>query len=185
MTTTTRRSVLAGVASTPALSLPVLATTPDPVFAAIEDYKRAFDYLSECLDKKTDIDEGLFAKAEAIANEKIKSRDAFAAANPGYRMYQTREDFFSHLRYMAMEKLRKTSEGQKAEGYEKEGGAVCELAAIAMAKTVPTTCGGMLALANIIDEHCAMGDDFTDYTDAEGNKVWLLIIRSMAKAVQS
>jgi hypothetical protein len=40
--TSTRRAVLAGAAALPAISLPAIATEPDPIFAAIERHKMAF-----------------------------------------------------------------------------------------------------------------------------------------------
>jgi hypothetical protein len=40
MTTSTRRAILAGAAALPALSLPAIAGT-DPIFAAIENHRRA------------------------------------------------------------------------------------------------------------------------------------------------
>ena len=47
---TTRRAVLAGIATAPALAAPALALSgPDPIFAAIEQHKVAFRISQEAV----------------------------------------------------------------------------------------------------------------------------------------
>ena len=90
MTTTTRRTVLAGAAALPALAAPsIVQASTDPIFALIERHKAAYRRHMECgqvasgttsYELAPDYDAAVLATAEAAAQAAFKASHAAAFA---------------------------------------------------------------------------------------------------------
>jgi hypothetical protein len=73
-----RRNALALVATLP--TLPVHALEPDPVLAAIEQHRNAYDYLGRCCTVGSDLDQERFALEGKPEPASLKARHAAAEA---------------------------------------------------------------------------------------------------------
>lgn len=78
-TTTTRRAILAGIAAVPAVSLPALATEPDPIYAAIETHIAAYESWARALEVSSRLpdDDPRFDAADRVTDD---AGDAFTEA---------------------------------------------------------------------------------------------------------
>lgn len=179
-----RRTILAGAAAVPVAALPALpalAGEADPVFAAIENYNRAYAFHADCLDKsevlELQVESMASEQADREAPECIPHRAAFDAAKwPGfdlddsdpvmiaYRKLQSaycdskHNKIRCHLLWgeledhpLSIEMYRLRNEGSHAQ----------TKAGWALADTVPTTAAGALALINWYQEGEARGDDIS------------------------
>lgn len=92
--TTSRRALLAGIAAMPVLATPVVCAPPgtDPVYAAIENYKAAYSFLNECLDKATEIEERIHARANANAEKRMLVRLQFEALDPDHKFTTSQDE---------------------------------------------------------------------------------------------
>jgi hypothetical protein len=81
-TTMNRRTILAGAAALPAMSIPAIAAEPDPIFAAIERSKIAYRVHGEVLE--TDYADEDYAKEmrNAACAEDCTARDALLTIKP-------------------------------------------------------------------------------------------------------
>jgi hypothetical protein len=72
-----RRALLAGAASVPVTTIPILAAEPDPIFAAIERHKVAYQVRWEALEAGCDSDTD-----QAMCDADWNARDALLQVRP-------------------------------------------------------------------------------------------------------
>jgi hypothetical protein len=150
---TSRRTVLAGTAALPALSLPVIAAEPDPVFAAIANWKRAYDYLGECLEKKRAIDEVIFEKRREMegileANKSEVTNEAMRITGGKY----TPEEAYDIMAMISRKKIEKENGDAEGDAWERRGHGAIDKAEDALFETRPTTRAGLIALISLVIE---------------------------------
>jgi hypothetical protein len=134
-TTTTRRAILAGVAAVPALSLPAIAAVPDPIFAALDRCRAAWDADRAAGDATGNLQE--------LLPDDVRTWRWFVG-QPTMPTDPAGDD----PRWIA------------AESANALAGIEDCLATVAMVSTRPTTLPGLAALINCVRDREAAGYDF-------------------------
>jgi hypothetical protein len=170
--TTSRRAILAGAAAlaTTAPAIATLASTPDPVFAAIEEYRSVLDSIDVRRVRFNKLETEIIERSVAAAKPRMASRIQFEKANPDYKFAQTQEQLL-HI-FILEERARIEKETPfgaefleaEADWNDAEYDSVCDLL-----ETVPTTTTGALAFiaALKLDFHPA-SIELTDMSDDDG-----------------
>ena len=160
--TTSRRAVLAGVASAPVLSLPALAAQPDPVFAAIERHKAGLAHHTACLDKACAIQEEIsrqVAEMEAVVDRgkeeaTAKALELFRPTHPD----MTAESALELLKHIGRRDIEAKNGAEEAADLLEEGSAADCDSREALFDTVPTTAAGAAAMLAFIRKDAEAGE---------------------------
>jgi len=152
----TRRALLTGVAAASvALAVPTIAAgaaSTDPIYAAIETHKAAFNFHGECIDKASKLETIVFAARRAYENApealKVEAAERFLPALLPTHPDATPATARRMLDAVAREEIDKDHETEIAEAdrLQAEGCDAEWSATRALVATVPTTAAGVTAM---------------------------------------
>lgn len=148
--------------------------TTDPIFAAIETYKRAFAFHGECLNKAEVIDTAIFEKRREY--DKILENDTEGTAEKILAIFQqsqpdtTLELARGILKMLGYKQIEEENGGPEADRLRDEGSKKECDARLEMFSTVPTTAAGAAALLAFIREDIERGTTMADvFADDESS----------------
>ncbi len=141
-TTTTRRAILAGAASLPALAIPAAAMAgPDPIFAAIDDHRRLYEKLNSLAHRHGELERSIPAERRVAYHVEDRGTDAGKNDDPRWTAFQ--DD------YWACSDAEQTS-------------------AIELLNIKPTTLQGVAALLLYARDHEISGAEWPDHLVDDG-----------------
>jgi hypothetical protein len=177
-----------------ALAVPVAAIAPaaiceakpvkhDPIYAAIDTYKRAYAFHGECCERGEPIEEAFHAKVRELEANLEENREWATAEMKKFYIRSkpdvTDDEAFTLLRIAGIRLIRAETGMDEAERLYSEGSNAETAARTAMLRTTPTTTAGMLALLTLILGEIE-GPKATTMADIFGDDEAVLLLSSLA-----
>ncbi|MGE0604990.1 MAG: hypothetical protein AB7O46_14520 [Xanthobacteraceae bacterium] len=158
-----RRAVIGGIAASPILSAPAIATVEaDPIFAAIDRFHRAQEFHSQCLRKMDKYEAVVDRKARQLAAERLPAYQQAVAARG--EVIRADDVVSNELRCKALwGELKATPEAVYASRWQKLGSDAEAKATWALFRTVPQSSAGAVALIHFVQKQESEGNEILEY----------------------